>query len=154
MNKCCYTLCILLSLICLTSCATNEKEDLSNFKLVVLEYKDFGAPQSSSLLIGKHFYQWIEHRPHEPQTYNIKIVIYKGNNLASALERFPVNMKEKLDYRYVSYADAMVWANNKITRVQKSIEKSAIHGDMDLLLYDFSILESTYQLLLKIEKAM
>ncbi|MEJ2691757.1 MAG: hypothetical protein P8166_01585 [Candidatus Thiodiazotropha sp.] len=76
-------------------------------KTLVLQYEDFGPPSAASELIGMDWWQWQEHGDSRPRHYDIKVVVYRDVGLRTVQQLFPTEPAREVDYRYVSYSDAV-----------------------------------------------
>jgi hypothetical protein len=80
----------------------------------VLQYEDFGPPVIASDLVGMDWWQWQTHGDSRPRRYDIKIIVYRGLPLDQVTARYPVVPEKNKDFRYVEYAAALEYLDEKI----------------------------------------
>ena len=69
------------------------------------------------LQIGNAWNQWKNEGHELPDDVDIKVVVYRGVTLAEVKKQFPV-VRGKSDYRYLEYARAVRFLEQKETEVQ------------------------------------
>lgn len=89
-------------LLSLFACATQGVG-----KTLLLQYEDFGPPSAAHELIGMDWWQWQDHGDSRPRHYDIKVVVYRDVALREVQQLFPTEPARELDYRYVSFTDAI-----------------------------------------------
>jgi hypothetical protein len=91
---------------------------------VVLSYADFGPPSMSyELHIGSAWNQW-KNAGHElPDDVDIRVVVYRGIELAEVRKQFPV-VRGKSDYRYVEYTRAVRFLQENV-KIVESYKRAA-----------------------------
>jgi hypothetical protein len=80
----------------------------------VVPYEDFGPQVIASDLVGMDWWQWQAHGDSRPRRYDIKVVVYRGLALDHVQARYPVIPEKNKDYRYVEYAAALEYLDQKI----------------------------------------
>jgi hypothetical protein len=103
-------------LLSLFACATQGAGET-----LLLQYEDFGPPSAAHELIGMDWWQWQDHADSRPRRYDIKVVVYRFMELPQVRRLFPSDPARELDYRYVSYLDAMDY-------LERMIEENAIES--------------------------
>ena len=79
---------------------------------VVLKYSDFGPQVVVHEVLGMEWYQWNSQGPDDPnESDDIKVVVYRNIPLDEVKRKFPV-IKEKQDYRYLEYGNALKLLND------------------------------------------
>ena len=75
---------------------------------IVMAYEDFGTQVGVYEWLGFGWWQWQSEGGGDPnQHYEIKVVVYRGVSEAEVRRRYPVDPARFLDYRYISYEDAI-----------------------------------------------
>ena len=92
---------------------------------LVLNYTDFGPVAMSESLLGQSLPQWLPHGESRPKSYDIKVVVYKSNNLQKVKDKYPVSIENNTDYRYISYSITMSYLDKHIAEdiVSSTTEK-------------------------------
>ena len=83
-------------------------------RISVLDYKDFGPQVIASEVIGAEWWQWQSHGDSRPAQYDIKVIVYRDIAFDEVQECYPVDQKNKKDYRYLEYNKALSYLNSKI----------------------------------------
>jgi hypothetical protein len=86
----------------------------SNSGTEVLRYDDFGPQVMAWELLGKEWWQWEPHGSSRPREYDVKVVVYRGINLANVKKKYPVIPSKEQDYRYVKYDKAMRYLDEQL----------------------------------------
>jgi len=82
---------------------------------LVLKYSDFGPQAMAYETLGFDWYQWeATGGPDPSQTYDIRVVVFKGLSLEAVKTMYPVDRDKAQDYRYIRYEDALTYLNNNI----------------------------------------
>ena len=84
---------------------------------LILDYNEFGPQVEAYELLGMQWWQWQPHGDSRPRKYDIKVVVYKGIDLETVKEKFPVNQLQEQDYRYVKYSDALQYLDERIQEI-------------------------------------
>lgn len=143
-----YLLIVLItSCYLVTSCSFVNNTSSNNF--IVMEYKDFGPQDIAEKLIGPNYWQWDSDHYIRPQKFDIKVVIYRKMKLEKIKEMFPVDKKNKKDFRYVQYRAAMDWYDKQINNFNEDLANNS--GDINITFY---FLKNLYANSLKIERAL
>jgi len=80
-------------------------------RTLVLPYQAFGPQVLAHELIGFEWYQWNSHGSSNPLQYDdVRVVVYRNIPLSQVKKQFPV-IRERHDYRYLSYHDALAYCN-------------------------------------------
>ena len=114
-------LCFLVSFI-LLSCSTVGNRQTT----LVLDYKEFGPQIIASEVVGMEWWQWQDHGASRPTNYPIKVVVYRNIALETVKNQYPVAQQQEKDFRYIEYASAMTYLDEKI--------KEDIMSDVTLVL--------------------
>lgn len=110
-----YVISICLSLVfILNGCSTHT---VDRKQYLVLPYSDFGPSTMSGALLGVEWFQWLPHGESRPRKYDVKVIIYRGISLTDVKKLYPVSPKKSVDYRYISYSDAVSYFNRNIIEV-------------------------------------
>jgi hypothetical protein len=96
-------------LFILCGCATQTTP-----KTLVLQYEDFGPPSAAYEYIGMDWWQWQSHGDSRPRHYDIKVLVYRDVDLHEVAQRFPTEPDREIDYRYISFADAISYLDRMI----------------------------------------
>lgn len=92
----------------------SQKPSKTSKNTLVLPYQKFGPQVVAYPLIGFEYYQWNSHGSSDPKQVDvINVVIYKDIDLELIKEQYPV-IKDKSDYRYVEFSEAIKFIDNKI----------------------------------------
>lgn len=112
----------------------SQKPSKTSRNTLVLPYQKFGPQVVAYPLIGFEYYQWNSHGPSDPKQIDvINVVVYKDIDLELVKKQYPV-IKEKSDYRYVEFSEAIKFIDDKINEWKKDKEKET---DKEfILLYD------------------
>ena len=81
---------------------------------IVMSYDDFGPPSMAVDLIGMDWWQWERNGEAFPKIYDIKVVVYKGFDEVEISNKYPINIEEEKDYRYVEYKTVLEYLDRKI----------------------------------------
>jgi len=98
---------VLWAAVCLPACRKQSKQPL---RAVVLNYEDFGPKYLAYTLLGNEWYQW-EESEEEGKAYDIKVVVFKDEDLERVKKAYPVQPEAAQDYRYITYEAAMEYLN-------------------------------------------
>jgi hypothetical protein len=85
---------------------------------VILGYEDFGPQVMAYELIGYGWNQWKNEGHELPDDVDVKVVVYRGVNLAKVKGAYPV-VRGQSDYRYVEYDRAMRFLNAQISELER-----------------------------------
>lgn len=102
---------MLFALLVTTSAVAQTRHTL------ILDYNEFGPQVEAYELLGMQWWQWQPHGDSRPRKYDIKVVVYKGIDLETVKEKFPVNQLQERDYRYVKYSDALQYLDERIQEI-------------------------------------
>ena len=102
---------MLFALLVTTSAVAQTRHTL------ILDYNEFGPQVEAYELLGMQWWQWQTHGDSRPRKYDIKVVVYKGIDLETVKEKFPVNQLQEQDYRYVKYSDALQYLDKRIQEI-------------------------------------
>ena len=102
---------MLFALLVTTSAVAQTRHTL------ILDYNEFGPQVEAYELLGMQWWQWQPHGDSRPRKYDIKVVVYKGIDLETVKEKFPVNQLQEQDYRYVKYSDALQYLDERIQEI-------------------------------------
>ncbi len=112
---------ILLILIYLlpftSSCQSKNQYDSfkTTPKTLVLNYESFGPQVMAHELLGFQWWQWNAHGDSDPKTtYDIRVVVYKDISLDTVKDNYPVDEDKKLDFRYISYHQSILYLDSII----------------------------------------
>ena len=123
-----YIVSIFLGLVfILNGCATYNTDRKQS---LVLPYSAFGPPTMSGTLIGVEWFQWLSHGESRPRDYDINVVIYRKIPLEEVRNLYPISQKESIDYRYVSYSDAVSYFDHNITEVVRMEQEGYPMGSL------------------------
>ena len=103
---------MLFALLVTTSAVAQTRHTL------ILDYNEFGPQVEAYELLGMQWWQWQPHGDSRPRKYDIKVVVYKGIDLETVKEKFPVNQLQERDYRYVKYSDALQYLDERIQEIE------------------------------------
>lgn len=104
---------ILLIVFCLAGCRTTAQ------KTMVLDYNEFGPQVASYQTIGYSWWQWDHHGDsRDEEQYDVRIVVYRGMALEDVKRAYPVVKEAKQDYRYLHFADAIVYLEETIDETE------------------------------------
>ena len=91
-------------------------------KSAVFDYADFGPQVLAYETIGYQWYQWNSTGGDDPNDIDtIKVVVYWDEQLAAIKDKYPVEPRNKKDYRYLSYESAMKYLNSTIAEYTDAI---------------------------------
>ncbi len=110
-----YIVNICLSLVFILNGCSTYAEDRK--QSLVLPYSAFGPPTMSGTLIGVEWFQWLPHGESRPREYDINVIIYREIPLKDVKNLYPISQKKSVDYRYISYSDAVSYFDHNITEV-------------------------------------
>lgn len=102
---------IVLLLASLTACASPPSD-----RTLVLRYSDFGPQAMAYHLIGPNRLPWDPDTPVFVGHNAVRIVIYRGIDLETVKSLYPPDERRNIDYRYVSFQDALRYLDAKIDR--------------------------------------
>ena len=113
---------LLFACLLLASCASRLSRST-----IVFQYADFGPQPMAYKVLGPKNYQWDPHTPILFGDEPVRVVVYRNIDLAKVKEHYPVDPDRHIDHRYISYADAMDYLEEKIRqnllgRVTKRLE--------------------------------
>jgi hypothetical protein len=75
---------------------------------LVFDYDDFGPQAIAYEAIGFQWFQWNAHGDPDPRkTDPIKVVVYWDEPLRKVKKAYPVEPRDKKDFRYLSYERAL-----------------------------------------------
>lgn len=100
---------LLLICLLLEGCASRLSRST-----VVLTYADFGPQPMAYRVLGPKNYQWDPQTPIPFGDEPVRVVVFRNMDLEEVQQRYPVEQNRHLDYRYVTYADAMDYLDQKI----------------------------------------
>jgi len=90
---------------------THHEHSVPSHSTLVLRYRDFWPQVAAYKLIGFEWYQWNPHgSSHTSESDDVKVVVYRNIPLDEVKRRYPV-IRERRDYRYVSYDDALAYCD-------------------------------------------
>lgn len=128
------SLSIFLFIFTISFTSFSQKPSKTSKNTLVLPYQKFGPQVIAYPLIGFEYYQWNSHGSSDPKQIDvINIVIYKDINLELVKKQYPV-IKDKSDYRYVEFSEAIKFIDDKINEWK---EDKAKETDKEFILtYD------------------
>ena len=100
-----------LLLASLLACASPPTD-----RTLVLQYNDFGPQAMAYHLIGPNRLPWDPDTPIFVGHDAVRVVIYRGIDLETVKSLYPPDRPRNIDYRYVSYQDALRYLDAKIHR--------------------------------------
>ncbi len=100
-----------LLLASLSACASLPAD-----QTLVLQYRDFGPQAMAYPLIGPNRLPWAPDTPLLVGHEAVQVVIYRGIDLATVKSLYPSDRLRNIDYRYVSYHDALRYLDARIHR--------------------------------------
>lgn len=100
---------IVLLLASLMACASPPSD-----RTLVLRYSDFGPQAMAYHLLGPNRLPWDPDTPIFVGHNAVRIVIYRDINLKTVKSLYPSDKPGNIDYRYVSYQDALRYLDAKI----------------------------------------
>lgn len=107
---------LLTLLFFITACTRNSAQST-----VTLDYKAFGPQVIAHEIIGNEWWQWeVSGAPDPTVTYDVKVVVYRNIDLASVKEKFPVDKKLQIDYRYVTYQEAIAFLDKHVKHTMET----------------------------------
>ena len=84
-------------------------------RTLVLPYDDFGPQAMAHELLGMEWFSWQPHGDSNPRTeYNVRVVVYRGRNLAEARRLFPVRPEREQDFRYIEVETALKYLDRQL----------------------------------------
>lgn len=90
--------------------------------MMVLSYQAFGPQVTATEVLGNEWWQWQAHGDSRPRDYDVKVVVYRGISLIDVKAAYPVIEEKHQDYRYLPYAKAMAYLDDKIAeKAQPSV---------------------------------
>jgi len=90
---------------------------------VIFDYADFGPQAMAYELIGNEWWQWLPQGSGDTsEVYPINVVVHTSPDGQDAKAKFPVSEAAKKDYRYVSYADSLVFLNKNVESLEEAKE--------------------------------
>ena len=99
-------------------------------QLMVLDYDDFGPQAMAFTLLGMAWWQWAECACFEPgDQMTIRVVVYRGVSKRAAQRRYPV-VKNRSDYRYVSYRAALRYLDEQLADLGDTTELPALRAEL------------------------
>ncbi len=117
-----HTLLLILCFFCVSSCLNSTKP------YGVFDYEDFGPQSMVYEKIGMEWWQWNNHGSSDPNSKDdIKVVVYRDMPLSQIKSLFPVSEREKKDFRYFEFSDAIQHLNESIKRLEPEKEEWAIN---------------------------
>lgn len=144
-----FSLAVVMFLLPSCSIVYSEAADTEKIDVLLLNYSDFGPPQLAEEILGRYQWQWGAPENHKPQTYDIKVVVYHESNSDSVKKLYPLNEKNKKDYRYLSYSEATVWLKQKIDFFEADIAS----GDENNFALMYPFLRQFYLTLISVEES-
>jgi len=106
---------ICLGLIFIISGCSSQVVDKKQY--LVLPYSSFGPSTMSGSLLGVEWFQWLPHGDSRPTKYDVNVIIYREISLGEVKKIYPISQKKRVDYRYISYLDAVSYFNRNIIEV-------------------------------------
>jgi len=106
---------ICLGLIFIISGCSSQVVDKKQY--LVLPYSSFGPSTMSGSLLGVEWFQWLPHGESRPIKYDVNVIIYHEISLTDVKNIYPTSQKKRVDYRYISYSDAILYFNRNIIEV-------------------------------------
>lgn len=106
---------IYLGLMFIIGGCSTQIEDKN--KYLVLPYSSFGPSTMSGSLLGVEWFQWLPHGESRPKKYDVNVIIYHEISLTDVKSIYPTSQKKRVDYRYISYSDAISYFNRSIIDV-------------------------------------
>ncbi|MFY9227435.1 MAG: hypothetical protein WAQ98_32485 [Blastocatellia bacterium] len=108
------SLSIFLFIFSVSFTSFSQKSNKTSKNALVLPYQKFGPQVVAYPLIGFEYYQWNSHGSSDPkQQDDINVVVYKDIDLELVKKQYPV-IKDKSDYRYVEFTEAIKFIDDKI----------------------------------------
>ena len=102
--------CVLLILVS-SGCASRLSKST-----IVLEYSDFGPQAMAYRVIGRKSMPWAPDTPIAPGEDKINVVVYRGIAKSRVEGAFLPDRDDHIDYRYVSYSDALSYLDAQIAQ--------------------------------------
>ncbi len=137
----------LLAALLIASCSLAGQSLVD--KTLVLEYQDFGPSDIAEEILGPSHWQWDNGHYDTPQQFTINVVVYRGLSLSDVKKAFPVQPKEKKDFRYVEYDQAVLWHDKYIAQFNRDLSNG--EGDINIVFFH---LRNLYKNALKIERVL
>ena len=102
---------LLMLCIALSSCSTGTINSKYHYSL--FEYEDFGPQAMAYELIGMQVWQWQDFVSDPDEEFDIRVVVFEGDRDLFQ-KKFKTIPAQQLDYRLVSYPDAVQYLNHQI----------------------------------------
>lgn len=86
----------------------------------VLPYSSFGPQVIAHELLGKEWWQWESQGGSKSgvKDYDIKVVVYWDEKIASVRERYPIDPSRERDFRYVDLSKAIAYLRRTISEFE------------------------------------
>ncbi len=82
----------------------------------IFNYDDFGPQVLAYEAIGYQWFQWNDIGDCDPnKIYDIKVVVYWDETVTSIKGKYPVDPKNKKDFRYLTFNSALKYLNSAIS---------------------------------------
>ncbi len=104
---------LLMLCIAISSCATGTINSKHHYSL--FEYEDFGPQAMAYELIGMQVLQWQDFVSGPGEEFDIRVVVFEGDRDLFQ-KKFKTIPAQQLDYRLVSYPDAVQYLNHQIEK--------------------------------------
>lgn len=112
---------------------------------LVLTHADFGPPSMSyELGIGSDWNQWKSEGHELPDDVEVKVVVYRGIELAEVKKQFPV-VRGKSDYRFVEYTRAVRFLQENVAVVEGYKRAAADANEIEMWDRLAQTLKTTHQ---------
>lgn len=102
---------VLTLLVLLNGCTASSERYRLDY--VVFEYEDFGPQAMAYELIGMQVWQWQDFVSDPDEEFDIRVVVFEGDRDLFQ-KKFKTIPAQQLDYRLVSYPDAVQYLNHQI----------------------------------------
>ncbi len=102
---------LLVLWVLLTACASHMSKHS-----IILEYDDFGPQAMAYKIIGKKRMPWAPEIPVMIGDDHIYVVVYKSVDREDLNETFKPDRDHNIDYRFVSYNDAITYLDTQIAQ--------------------------------------
>lgn len=107
---------IVIALATLFSCSQHPitTADSISKNTLLFHYHEFGPSYIAEEILGPYIWQWDDPDNYRPGGFDIKAVVYRGVSISEVKNTYPIDPKNKQDYRYVEYTDAIKWFDKHI----------------------------------------
>lgn len=136
--------------IILNGCATTAKTHIQASDHIELPYKAFGS--SSESIIWPQHWQWSDAENHQPVSYDIRVIIYQGDNLDQLKSIYSIVPEKKQDYRFIQRDKAVEYLKGTISELEDTLFQSNDESECDFDMVYFHEISTLYKTLVKIEE--